>query len=291
MSDPLASPASLDDVRPISSASAPTAGQLLRRAREAEGLHIAALAVTLKVPVKKLEALEADRLDLLADVVFARALVGSFCRVLKVDPIPILAQLPPSDGPRLKTDEIGINEPFKGAQGDGAAYRLLGLARKPLVLAIFALIVATLVLVFVPLQGLFGSPMPAGPATSRPSPIQQGQSAGPPVVPAEVLVQPEARPLAVEMAVGRPASSLTVPAEVATLQLNAKGTSWVEVVDAKGGVQLRRFMVAPEKVSVSGALPLAVVLGKAGNIEVMVRGKAVDVSANTRDNVARFEVK
>ncbi|WP_457306933.1 helix-turn-helix domain-containing protein, partial [Polaromonas sp. P5_E6] len=39
----------------------PTAGTLLREAREAAGIHIAALAVSLKVPVKKLEALELDR--------------------------------------------------------------------------------------------------------------------------------------------------------------------------------------------------------------------------------------
>jgi len=37
--------------------------------------------------------------------------------------------------------------------------------------------------------------------------------------------------------------------------------------------------------------PLSVVLGKAGNVEVVVRGKAIDVTASTRDNVARFEVK
>jgi len=36
-----------------------TAGMMLRKAREASGLHVAALAVSMKVPVKKLEALEA----------------------------------------------------------------------------------------------------------------------------------------------------------------------------------------------------------------------------------------
>ena len=35
-------------------------GAMLRQAREAAGLHIGALAVSLRVPVKKLEALEAD---------------------------------------------------------------------------------------------------------------------------------------------------------------------------------------------------------------------------------------
>src|SRR5688500_5851649 len=40
-----------------------TAGSLLRAARQAQGLHIAALAATIKVSHRKLEFLEADRLD------------------------------------------------------------------------------------------------------------------------------------------------------------------------------------------------------------------------------------
>ena len=72
----------------------PSAGALLKRAREASGLHIAALAVSLKVPVKKLEALEQDRLDLLPDAMFARALASSVGRSLKLDPAPILERLP-----------------------------------------------------------------------------------------------------------------------------------------------------------------------------------------------------
>ncbi|MDO8288324.1 MAG: helix-turn-helix domain-containing protein, partial [Parvibaculum sp.] len=39
----------------------PTAGALLRAARQAAGIHIAALAALLKVPEKRLEALEHDR--------------------------------------------------------------------------------------------------------------------------------------------------------------------------------------------------------------------------------------
>jgi len=70
-----------------------TAGTLLRRAREASGLHVAALAVALKVPVRKLEALEDDRIDELGDPVFVRALASSVCRTLKVDPQPILDHL------------------------------------------------------------------------------------------------------------------------------------------------------------------------------------------------------
>ncbi|WP_374684976.1 helix-turn-helix domain-containing protein [Rhizobacter sp. J219] len=40
-----------------------TAGSLLRQARVAKGLHIAALATSIKVAPRKLELLEADRYD------------------------------------------------------------------------------------------------------------------------------------------------------------------------------------------------------------------------------------
>lgn len=70
------------------------AGQLLRQYRESTGLHIVALASALKVARAKLEALEADRLDDLPDVVFARALAMSCCRYLGKDPEPVLALMP-----------------------------------------------------------------------------------------------------------------------------------------------------------------------------------------------------
>src|SRR5438105_7319249 len=86
-----------------------TGGMLLRRAREAAGLHVAALAVSLKVPVRKLEALEDSRFDELPDVVFVRALASSVCRALKIDAQPVLDRLPQTSAPRLVHDGPGIN--------------------------------------------------------------------------------------------------------------------------------------------------------------------------------------
>ena len=92
-----------------------SAGAMLRHAREQAGLHIGSLAVSLKVPVKKLEALEADRIDLLPDVVFARALALSVCRALKVDANLILHRLPQSGKSQFKNNIAGINTPFRAA--------------------------------------------------------------------------------------------------------------------------------------------------------------------------------
>ena len=121
--------ASLTDPDGPVSAHNPTvsAGTLLRLAREAEGLHIAALAVSLKVPVKKLEALESDRIDLLPDAVFARALAASACRILKTDPAPILASLPQTTLPRLQSQASAVNTPFT-APGQGARATEIGRA-------------------------------------------------------------------------------------------------------------------------------------------------------------------
>jgi len=73
--------------------------------------------------------------------------------------------------------------------------------------------------------------------------------------------------------------------------LKAKGTSWVEVTDGNGVVQIRKTLGAGEAVSASGVLPLSVVVGRVDNTEVQVRGKDYDLSRIARDNVAKFEVK
>lgn len=126
-----------------------SAGQMLREAREAHGLHVAALAVSLKVPVKKLEALEADRLEELPDVVFVRALASSVCRALKVDPKPILAKLPQLNTRVLDQAERGVNVAFR-TRGDGPAPSALASLNRPVVFGVLILLLGALVLIFLP---------------------------------------------------------------------------------------------------------------------------------------------
>ncbi len=126
-----------------------SAGQLLRLAREASGLHVAALAVSLKVPVRKLEALEADQLHLTQDAVFVRALAGSVCRALKTDAGPILARLPQTTTPRLGAVTTPINRAFSSASASPSAGRWNQLSR-PMLFGVFALVFAALALMFLP---------------------------------------------------------------------------------------------------------------------------------------------
>jgi cytoskeleton protein RodZ len=106
---------------------APSAGRLLRAARERQGLHIAALAASIKVTQKKLELLEADRFDALPDATFTRALAQTVCRALKIDHVAVLGLLPPPASHRLEQVGEGLNAPFRerpgaSVQGDGSSF-------------------------------------------------------------------------------------------------------------------------------------------------------------------------
>ena len=69
-----ASPIGVAGVAGVAGLGGLTAGAMLRAAREKRGLHIAALATSIKVSPRKLEALEADRYAELPDLTFTRAL-------------------------------------------------------------------------------------------------------------------------------------------------------------------------------------------------------------------------
>lgn len=311
-----------------------SAGGLLRQAREAAGLHIAALAVSLKVPVKKLEALESDQFDLLPDAVFVRALASSVCRTLKIDAAPILQRLPQSSGPRLSYPGVGINTPFR-APSDGPGPSIWAQISRPAVLAGLVLLLGALVLILLPAvkTGVNEAKSDALPRPSNSEPVNVAAA----VVPVEAVREEEAKPpkadsdiplpVAASNGAGLPAqtprmpsmstlsvsavlaaSPATSPAQALVAPVNAasaaltppstgivvfsaKGESWVEVTDSKGLVVLRRTLNAGEVAGASGALPLAAVVGRADATQVQVRGKAFDLSAFAKDNVARFEVK
>lgn len=89
------------------------AGDMLRLAREGQGLSLEALAMILKVTPGKLAALEEGRLDQLPDANFARALAQTVCRVLKMDAGPVLAALPAARPAPLGSEKPPLNQPFK----------------------------------------------------------------------------------------------------------------------------------------------------------------------------------
>src|SRR5262245_25232809 len=68
-------------------------GQELAAAREAMGLALADVAQSLKFAPRQLEALEAERFEELPGATFAKGMVRSYARLLKLDPEPLLERV------------------------------------------------------------------------------------------------------------------------------------------------------------------------------------------------------
>jgi len=74
------------------------------------------------------------------------------------------------------------------------------------------------------------------------------------------------------------------------LSLRTTAESWIDVQDARGQTLLSRNLQRGESVGLDGALPLRVTIGNAAVTQLVFRGQPVDLSANTRDNVARLQL-
>ncbi|MET3442748.1 cytoskeleton protein RodZ [Variovorax paradoxus] len=297
-----------------------TAGDMLREAREAHGLHIEMVAAALKVPPQKLMALEADDIDSLPDPVFARALASSVCRALRIDPAPVLAKLPGAQRAPLAVADRTLKSNIVSGKPRWNGSRSNGLPSRALLIVVALLLIGAGVLFWLP-QSAFDQ---IGSAVSRwtargetetgsvtEAPVAASTSGGSVVESAPVSPVAPTGPAAPATPVtpaapgassAPPANSLSTANAAATASVPAAGTGqplvfvaredcWVTVTEAGGKQLLRRIVQAGETVGLSGALPLSVVVGRASAVDVQVRGKPYDLKPVTRGGgVARFEV-
>lgn len=297
--------------RPAESRPAASAGALLREARQAQGLHIAVLAASIKVSQRKLEALEADRFDELPDATFTRALAQTVCRSLKIDPAPVLALLPQHRvDDRLAHVSQGINARFRDAPGRVESSDLSAFS-SPAVWGPALLIVGAVIVYFWP-QGWMpdlgaddAAPVAAASAPEagiviapielpavEPAPAPEIAAAAPELAAPAASAPPvtEAAPPAPAPVADAPAPAV-VDAAADALVVRANATSWVEVVDARSTVLVSRLLKAGESLALDGEPPLKVRVGNAAETELVFRGQPVDLASSTRDNVARLELK
>ncbi|MGM9426477.1 helix-turn-helix domain-containing protein [Hydrogenophaga sp. MI9] len=280
---------------------------LLRQSREAAGLHIAALAAALKVPVRKLEALEAGRYDELPDLTFARALASSACRHLKVDPAAVLAQIPTGHTPSLDSPSGALNAPFRPAQM-APSLAPLDWLRRPAVMVSLALVTGAVGLLFMPdwddsvasvKSAVAGFTPSSGPAEAKVEPVMPPAPAPePPVVSApavtagDVPAKVAATPVPATAPPAAPAAPVAeTAASAAVLNIRATADAWIEVVDGTGKTQVQRMLKSGDALDFTVAPPYSVVVGRADAVAVTVRGQAFDVSPFARNSVARFQVK
>ena len=292
---------------PVGGDPAGQAGALLRAARQGQGLHIAALAAAIKVSPAKLEALESGRYADLPDLTFARALAQTVCRQLKIDPAPVLAQLPGAPASTLEKVDEGLNTPFRDRPGQVDPALWLPW-RRPVPWLAGLLLVLAAAFVLVPMRADL---LPAGAPAVGPSPVMPpaGAAATPEAgVPAAVpasAVSPSVTVMTADTTTAATAvpvlPAATTPAPFADLVssapaaagpktegavLRASQDTWVQVSDATGQTLTSRLIPAGETVEFAGKLPLKLRIGNARGTELRFRGQPVDLKSSSRDNVA-----
>jgi cytoskeleton protein RodZ len=307
--------------RPETEATAATRspGEILKRAREAKSLSVAAIATQLNLDIRTVEALEQGDPAKLPAPIFVRGYLRGYARLVDVREDEVLdiyrAQAPQEPTPR----PIGMaRAPMR------PAFRTSAFPWRPLFGVILLVALAVLAFEFGP--RLIAQMMPQettgetgagsdlelalpgadegvsdGAATAVPLPLPEPDPVPveerQPVAPAEPEPEPNlpgdadfGGAVPTEPVPESPAPPpASVPGQV-QLEFRFADDSWVEVRDASGSRLLFGLLRKGDTRSVTGIAPISVLLGNAAAVEVRVGDEAFDHARYSRDNIARFRI-
>jgi cytoskeleton protein RodZ len=267
------------------------AGEILARARLAQGLTLDDVAQQLKFGVRQIDALEQGRFESLPGSTFARGMVRSYARLLKLDAEPLLGQVEGkfvvADADRLAT-RYREPVPFSdGSRRSNITYVVLSVA--------ILLVVAGVLfgwqqersratrLKFVPAARVPLEParaVPANPPSVAPPPVA---STGAAAAESAGTASPPAQPHSATVPAAAPATGRIV--------LHFDAESWVEIRDASGKVLLSQLNPAGSEKVIQGTPPFSVVVGNAQHVQLTYDGQAFDLAPHIRVEVARFTLK
>jgi cytoskeleton protein RodZ len=285
----------------VTAASVTGVGRELAAAREAQGLALADVAQQLKFAPRQLEALEQEHFAALPGATFAKGMVRSYARLLKLDPEPLLqrvaGQFEVPDSNRLAAR---YHQPVPFSDG----------ARKS-TFVYLGLSAGVLVLVGAVAYEWHQERLAAGKAKDTAVAKAAPKEAKPRAAP--VAVQPAAAPVSappentksvVAVAVPPPPSlvpekpkviaSPEKPKAVAAgphrLVVRTDGEAWIEIKDAADRMLVSSLNPPGSERVVRGKPPYSLVIGNASNVTVLYDDKPIDLAPHTRQDVARLTV-
>ena len=274
----------------------PSAGQMLQRARLDAGISLESLSARLKVSVQRLQAFENDQFEQGSNLQMGRAMVASVARYLGLD-AQVILQMLPQVTPHLQP--AGAQSASGGfVQGPRLAMRRGEMSTISGVwwVAGLLMLVAGLLFFYPHLKQMAHEFAPLWATVSQksvqaaPEVVAQDNPEPPIETPSVASESAQVQQVPVTQVSSAIANSTPLDPASAVILFKARGSTWVEVTDAKGVVLLRRTLVAGEAAEVSGALPMSVVVGRADYTDVIVRGQAFALDPYIQENVARFKV-
>jgi cytoskeleton protein RodZ len=294
-------------------------GAELARAREERGLSISDVAQQLKFAPRQLEALEQDRFDQLPGGTFARGMVRSYARLLKIEPDPLLDRIagrfaapdagtlaarysqpvPFSDNARRSTFVyLALSLGVLVAAG-GIAYSWYRDHRQASQLAAAKRGPQAAAKAAVPApraQPKVVEVVAAAPeAETAPAPKLQQTRIEPPakVTPAKVdtaAIAPLApKPAAEKAATAKVAAPLTGASNRVVIRCDEE--AWIEVKDANDRMLVSSLNPKGAERVVRARGPLTLVIGNPAQVRVLHNDRPVDLTPHVKSGVARLTIQ
>lgn len=265
-------------------------GQILREAREAQGMTLEDAAARLRLMQRQVEAMETDDFESLGQPVFARGFVRNYARLLGLAPEALLARMEGAPAEPTAVSPAAPPQPHSWLSSPWLILLLLGL---------LLLVVAPLSLYWwLNSEGGDGPSQRMSPATqgrpapvAAPEPVADPAEAAPPVVegvpiaPAAPAAETPEAPEQLEAGVPE------VPATSGVLHLEFGDEAWVEIKDGSGRMLHRQLNPPGSRVDVKGQPPFDVVIGNAAQARVTYNGRPIDLKPFIAVAVARFTLE
>jgi cytoskeleton protein RodZ len=279
-------------------------GARLKAAREAAGLSLDQVAQQLKLAPRQVKALEDEDFAQLPGRTFARGFVRNYARLLNLDGDALLALLPVAGTtpalavPTLQSTGTMIAElPIAAVARSSLSRWLIPILLVACIIgaAAYEWYRGTLAVpgetarteATAPESGP-SSPAPAAAAGTSSTPLPNPVAAQAPAPePAPAEAGPGVAAPAVPESADADKNSAAVPAP---LILTYRGPSWTEIRDRSGQVLISRLVAAGSEQRIGGTPPFDVVIGNAQEVVLVYRGKPVDLTRHTRQNVARLRL-
>jgi len=267
-------------------------GQLLRDAREAQGVTLEEAAMRLRLMHRQIEAMERDDFESLGQPVFARGFVRNYARLLGLAPESLLARMGGAPAEPAAVSPVEPPLPHSWLTSPWLILSLLGLL----------LVVAVPVALYLWLNSEAGDgPIKQVPPVAQSHPAPAPVTATAPVAAsaeavapaAQVVPTPSVAPAAANAEqVAAAAAAAPEPAVVGSaLHLEFGDESWTEIKDASGRMLLRQLNHADSSVDVHGQPPFDMVIGNAAQARMTYNGRPIDLKPFIDGTVARFTLE
>lgn len=245
-------------------------GLFLQQARESQGLSVEVVSDRLKFTARQVHALESGAYGQLSGRTFVRGFVRGYARLLGLPEADLLARL---------EAELPVEVPVHNLPPLRNA--VIPSSRKSYSLLKYVLIVPILFVMawfayrWIQQSHITQAPVPENQLlleSDLPAPVDEASAAvGSAFVASTASAsQKEALPSG------------------AGLNFKISGSSWIEVLDAKGKVLFAAVAEADTAIPLKGEPPFRLKVGKASAVSVFYAGKPVDLKPYTRGEVARI---